>query len=492
MTLKWLVMDPTYNNHSSLHVEKDGSVRGWFVLEDGKRSVESRGECGELLMHLKWSYEAEHDERLYPPELGGGEDGSGFTAPPQKRTALEQLTVNSVESQLRIGTPRRAQRYLSALPYLLDVHRITIRDVDFLLKDLFMGLKGQVESSSKPPEAVHIELLEMSHAFRAEAKGGARDPGLTIWEFLFRFFFKQARSQPPHTSPISPAAPPAISAASCTQAFPKIVVAKGPLWQAAFQSSGGMVHGLHSQHMGFWREVWQGVAVPRKPSATASIVEGAMAAAAMAAGDLTPSSSPKSCRAAAPPPAAAPPRSSLVPLLPPSVCAAEGAPAAAAAAEPAAAAAPGPASPRERRPSWYDFASSPAASSLAPSVWPRGRAALRAAPGQQRGRWFAILAALPEQPLWRLVQRLEQRGEHRAAADTAAAWLEGRALASAPDRSSAGAWAEHISDTLCASGNEGARQLAAWYVQRQWRRRRQLLASSDERAPSRLAFSPAL
>ena len=34
------------------------------------------------------------------------------------------------------------------------------RDVDFLLKDLFMGLKGQVESSSKPPEAVHIELLE--------------------------------------------------------------------------------------------------------------------------------------------------------------------------------------------------------------------------------------------------------------------------------------------------------------------------------------------
>ena len=59
MTLKWLAIDPTYCEHSSLHVQADGSVRGWFVLEDSKRA--GRGECGELLMHLKWSYEPEQD-----------------------------------------------------------------------------------------------------------------------------------------------------------------------------------------------------------------------------------------------------------------------------------------------------------------------------------------------------------------------------------------------------------------------------------------------
>ena len=211
MTLKWLAMDPTYCEHSSLHVEADGSVRGWFVLEDSKRA--GRGECGELLMHLKWSYEPEqdpeHDERQARQARQGGDDSlttphmpppppppphmpSPRTPPPRAPfTALEQLTQNSVESQLRLGSPRRAQRYLSALPYLLDVHRVTIRDIHFFVKDLFMGLRGQVEAGSRQPEAVHIELLEMCGAFCGETKDGVTDPGLTIWAFLFSFFFKQ-------------------------------------------------------------------------------------------------------------------------------------------------------------------------------------------------------------------------------------------------------------------------------------------------------------
>ena len=211
MTLKWLAMDPTYCEHSSLHVEADGSVRGWFVLEDSKRA--GRGECGELLMHLKWSYEPEqdpeHDERQARQARQGGDDSlttphmpppppppphmpSPRTPPPRAPfTALEQLTQNSVESQLRLGSPRRAQLYLSALPYLLDVHRVTIRDIHFFVKDLFMGLRGQVEAGSRQPEAVHIELLEMCGAFCGETKDGVTDPGLTIWAFLFSFFFKQ-------------------------------------------------------------------------------------------------------------------------------------------------------------------------------------------------------------------------------------------------------------------------------------------------------------
>ena len=35
MTLKWLVIEPSWCEHSSLHVAADGAVRGWFVLSDG-------------------------------------------------------------------------------------------------------------------------------------------------------------------------------------------------------------------------------------------------------------------------------------------------------------------------------------------------------------------------------------------------------------------------------------------------------------------------
>jgi len=527
MTLKWLAMDPTYCEHSSLHVEADGSVRGWFVLEDSKRA--GRGECGELLMHLKWSYEPEQDpERDKRQARQAGDDGltttlmppppppppppplpppppppphmpSPRTPPPRAPfTALEQLTQNSVESQLRLGSPRRAERYLSALPYLLDVHRVTIRDIHFFVKDLFMGLRGQVEAGSRQPEAVHIELLEMCGTFCGETKDGVTDPGLTIWAFLFSFFFKQV--------------------------FPKILVTRGPLWSAVQQSTGGMVHGLHSQHTAFWKEVWQGLTSPRRapppppPPPPSPSVAAPLAPAQAAA----PTASPKpgsgllhrraaaaAQRATAPAsaPATASAAEKLPPQLfslwlPPSVETPLGS------CEPSPLGSPilgpilnpAPVPRRERKTSWLGAslgASCPSGWSLSATEgvgWPSlsatamasadyrsGRAKPR--PGERRlSAWLSLLAALPEHPLWRLVWRLEQQGEHRAAADAAAAWLEARASASALAPASRTLAASVGAVTCAASKHDGARQLAAWYVQRRWRRRRSLLGRM-RRAP---------
>lgn len=487
MTLKWLAMDPTYCEHSSLHVEGDGSMRGWFVLEDSKRA--GRGECGELLMHLKWSYEAEQDERQ-----GGG--GGRATPPPQMPppraspqsqraraaiTALEQLTQNSVESQLRLGSPLRAQRYLSSLPYLLDVHRITIRDIHFFVKDLFMGLRGQVEAGSRQPEAVHIALLEMCGTFCGETRDGVTDPGLTIWDFLSSFFFKQV--------------------------FPKVLVTRGPLWSAVKQSTGGMVHGLHSQHTAFWREVWQGVTAPRRtptpptlspsppssapssapsPSIGASPLVPALAAA--------PSGSPKPAggllqrRVAAaaqrgPAPAAErPPPSSFSLWLPPTLETPLGSRELSPVLSPvlnpvlnpilSPVLSPSPAPKREQKTSWlgasYPSVWSLSATASAAADYRSGRANPRL--GERRlSPWLSLLAALPEQPLWRLLWRLEQQGEHRAAADAAAAWLEARASASALASTSRTLAGSVGATACCASRDDGARQLAAWYVQRRWR-----------------------
>ena len=49
-----------------------------------------------------------------------------------------------------------------------------------------------MEAGSTQPEAVHIELIEMANTFCGETRDGVTDPGLTIWDFLFGFFFKQA------------------------------------------------------------------------------------------------------------------------------------------------------------------------------------------------------------------------------------------------------------------------------------------------------------
>jgi hypothetical protein len=124
-TLKWLVLDPSNCEHSALHCERVGEVAGWFVLSDAKWG--GLGQCGEIYLKLSWA----HVPDLAPP-------------PPPRLTALEQLSLNSAESALRLGNPAGVQAVLTHTPFLLDVRRITIRDVEFFVKDLFMGRRGQV------------------------------------------------------------------------------------------------------------------------------------------------------------------------------------------------------------------------------------------------------------------------------------------------------------------------------------------------------------
>jgi len=281
-----------------------------------------------------------------------------------------------------------------------------------------------------------------------------------------------------------------------------------------------MVHGLHSQHTAFWREVWQGLTSPRRapplpppPPALPSVAAALAPAPAQAA---APSASPKpgsgllhrrvaaaAQRATAPASAPAtastaeklpPPLFSL--WLPPSVETPLGS------CEPSPLGSPilgpllnpAPMPRRERKTSWLGAslgASCPSGWSLSATEgvgWPSLSATASAAadyrsgranprPGERRlSAWLSLLAALPEQPLWRLVRRLEQQGEHRAAADAAAAWLEARASALAL-ASTSRTLAASVGAAACgASRHDGARQLAAWYVQRRWRRRRWRLA----------------
>ena len=532
MTLKWLVMEPTWCLASSLSVEADGTLRGWFVLEDTRR--QGRGECGELLMSLRWSYEEPHASAVVvsttreeqPSAHGGAADGGGDgggsgggsssgggggggsggggggagAAP--RFSAMEQLTQNAEESQLRVGNPQRAQRYLSALPFLLDVQRVTVRDLDFFVKDLFMGLRGQVESlagnTSKQPDCVHIDLLECNHAFNGEVRRGVADPGLTIWEFLVRFFLKQT--------------------------FPKVFDPRnpGPLFAAISQSSAGVVGTLHNSHMAFWRQVvpslWKEMTAPthrRASSSSAAAASSSSSAAAAAAASSSGSASllgmassaspsPHGRTASLPPPV----HHGLLARLPPSRASVG---TSSNAADAAALEPPGgsPLSTRAGR-SLSDTASStasaggrtplslrspsPPSAAMPAADEPPTRSLLPSPalpprtpppPITPREGWLAVLVALPEEPLWRLVRQLEESGQHRAAADASAAWLEARALVAASSMSPGGVGSPRREGGgaagMCTTG-EGARTLAAWHVQRQWRRRQQRSSISPSTA----------
>ena len=89
MTAKWFFMNPKYNWHTSLEVETDPScnsvmIKGWFPL--AAQGHKKRGSRGEINMSLRWWYDSERISVQRKP-----------------LTALEQLTMNSDESKLRLG-----------------------------------------------------------------------------------------------------------------------------------------------------------------------------------------------------------------------------------------------------------------------------------------------------------------------------------------------------------------------------------------------------
>ena len=450
MTLKWLVIEPSWCEHSSLHVAADGAVRGWFVLSDGASASASAsatplldtprrlgvGECGELELTLRWSHE---------PDV---------VVPRPRLTALEQLTHNSAESSLRLGNPRGAQRYLARLPYLLDVQRVTVRQTSFFVKDLFMGHNGQAEAAAaeaaagsgggagRTPESVQIDLLDFDRCFGVAAEG---DAGVTVFDFLFRFFIKQA--------------------------FPRVLDPRSPkvLLSALSQSSAGFVHSIHDAHRNFWREFAETLGRKNRSASAAggapAADEGGPMGAALAAAlpfDASPAvtstagsrngSTGSTPRRAITTPAESPPTSPTVALPPPFDP-----------LDPSHVAA-APSSPR----------------------WPRSWAAAPA-PATTRRDWRAALARLPAESLLAHTEALDASGEHRASAEITAAWLDAHARAhghvaprpppSAPPTARARTWAAGergggggaAEGAAVSLGAEAEAELAAWLLQTAWR-----------------------
>ena len=174
MTLKYLFTDPLYNYHNSIEVKGPGSIRGWFPLKS--RRFHRLGECGEIELEIEW---------FHNPALAK-------VAPPCVSAAMAQLKQNSTETNLRLGCREQLKKKLNSVPLLFDIDRVTLRNVDVFVKDLFMGRTGHAEilkSAGKSPDSAHsikIDLVDFRKLFRP--KYG--DPGIPCYKVVHRFFAK--------------------------------------------------------------------------------------------------------------------------------------------------------------------------------------------------------------------------------------------------------------------------------------------------------------
>jgi len=185
MTIKYLVTDPSFCWHYNKGFEtytvrrpaSDGSTgfSGWVPLATKK--WKRMGLCGQLEIELTWNHVPEAE--LINP----------YT-PPRNYTALEQLTQQSYEDQLRFGDWARVRDWLSHEPFCYDVRRFTIRDTRFYVQDLFRGHKGKPEmliqnnQGVEGADFVKLPFLEMRKQFRP--KNG--DEGVTTYDVFVGFF----------------------------------------------------------------------------------------------------------------------------------------------------------------------------------------------------------------------------------------------------------------------------------------------------------------
>eukprot|EP00040_Diaphanoeca_grandis_P035342 m.222015 g.222015 ORF g.222015 m.222015 type:complete len:1475 (+) comp33359_c0_seq6:351-4775(+) len=169
ITLKWLIIDGArypfcrYNILEESDVKK-GKLAGWFPLVSSK--FQNEGALGEIHLDMSWEYDID------------------AVAPPVKsQSALNQLTMNSDESQARLGNLDEVRNMLDCFPVLLNCSRITFRNVDFYLKDLFMGKAGQAEVKDKLKSIV-VKRIDATDCFRPLPDAD----GLSLWGFLWQFW----------------------------------------------------------------------------------------------------------------------------------------------------------------------------------------------------------------------------------------------------------------------------------------------------------------
>jgi len=189
VTAKWLAADPLYCDHEPGRLEAAaGGFRGWVRLRDGqlRRRPEDDASAPELEVEVRWV------------RAPGAFDAAREAAAPG--TALEQLAANSEESALRVGDRAACRRMLEDFPLRVDVKRVSIRNVELHVKDLFMGRHGQAEVGAGRRDAVHLPLVDVTEACLRSGDDAGRpdgEPGVGVGlaEFLERFFLKGVTHQ---------------------------------------------------------------------------------------------------------------------------------------------------------------------------------------------------------------------------------------------------------------------------------------------------------
>lgn len=175
MTLKYLFTNPRYNYHNSIEIKRPGYIRGWFPLRS--RRFHRMGKCGEIELEIEWFHNDALEQEASSPCTNG---------------AMAQLKQNSNETNLRLGDRERLKEKLNSVPLLFDIDRVTIRNVEVYVKDLFMGKTGHAETlktagkSADEANSIQIDLIDFRKLFRP--KYG--DPGIPCYKVVHRFFAK--------------------------------------------------------------------------------------------------------------------------------------------------------------------------------------------------------------------------------------------------------------------------------------------------------------
>mmetsp|Transcript_289 Transcript_289/g.323 ORF Transcript_289/g.323 Transcript_289/m.323 type:complete len:1486 (-) Transcript_289:122-4579(-) len=172
-TLKWIYLSPYFNHHHSMEVLENHTIRGWFPLVD--KTFDS-GNFGEIELWIQWTYTEENDPNSPSSRIFKGKKKKKKK---KELTALQQLQENSAETTLRLGHVNNCLEMLRRFPILLNVGRVTIRDINFYLKDLFQGEIKDLNTR----KAINVEKIEVSGFKKSH---GAH--GMVLKEFLKQFF----------------------------------------------------------------------------------------------------------------------------------------------------------------------------------------------------------------------------------------------------------------------------------------------------------------
>ena len=153
------------HSKSDLPLQQDVyQVEGWFTLMD--RNMLSHGATGSVHLKMSWIYDPKMDH--LSPEFDSLDEQDKKEVEeklPLPLTAMQQLQMNSNETSLKLGNPLLVSHMLHCFPVLFIVKRVTIRNINFFLGDLFSGYDGAADKG-KEAKAIHVENIELTKALQ--------------------------------------------------------------------------------------------------------------------------------------------------------------------------------------------------------------------------------------------------------------------------------------------------------------------------------------